>query len=61
MIRVILNRSILDEYTGLRTENYETLDIVCHELEKLLDRGELGTNYYDKTDAVGMFVLDSQE
>ncbi len=57
MLRFILRQRKKNEYTGLETETFTTLDVELWALEKLLSRYGNGTESYDVTDLVGVSVI----
>lgn len=57
MIRLILKRYTADRFSGAEREEFETLDIDCPQLEKVLTRGGYDQSSYDYTLLQGAEVL----
>lgn len=56
MIRFILRRESLDQHSGLRSDDYETMDLEVPELEAVLLRCGFGESGFDRTVLVGVEV-----
>ena len=61
MLRIIIQRKMLDRYSGLATDELETLDIDCPELERVLTGGGFSEGHYDYRKAIGVEVLPQQQ
>ena len=57
MLRFVIRRKVLDRHSGLESDQLETLDCECLELQSALMRGGYGMNEYDYSQLVGVEVL----
>jgi hypothetical protein len=59
MLRFIIRHKSLDKYNGLNSERLETVDVQCHELEKVLSGGGFDVDAYDYRELVGVEILQN--
>ena len=57
MLRFVIRRRELDRYTGLATENMETVDANCEDLERVLRVGGQDDGAYDHREVAGVELL----
>jgi len=57
MLRAIIKRKWKDAYSGLETEEFETVDFKCDDLEQVIRIGGYGDGGFDHRSVVGVEVL----
>ena len=57
MLRVIIRRKFKDSYSGLETDELETVDVECQALEEILKGGGSGESGYDYRSVAGIEIL----
>lgn len=61
MLRFIIRRKMHDRFSGLTTDDLETIDADCPDLERVLRGGGSGQEAYDHRSVAGVEVLPDSD